>query len=415
MTVRARTALIPVVVTALLAAACGSGDDAADDEGPDIDPAEVLGAEDVATGEPLQIGFVYDGTTDAIDNAAELAAAEAAAEYVNTHLGGVGGRPIELDVCSTDQSPSGASDCVSQMVSDEVPIVLNGVTGQAPSLFPQLAEAGVRVFTPGAGDQATMFADGVQIMTNGIVALLTGPGKLAADAGVERAAIVVIDVPAASGIIEETAPLFYEPLGVEVDIVTVPPDTPDVTPSIAAELDNDPGQITVIGDPAFCLRALDGIANSGYDGRVAIIPHCIDESLTESASNLEGVFLTTMNTTDPDSEEYQLYDAVLEQFGGEDAERGGVAPSGYQAVVGFARAMEGLTGEVTPESIDAAFAAMPPTPMPLADGITYQCNRQQVEVAPNFCSTDVLWTELDAEGNGVDFQVLPGADLTEMG
>jgi hypothetical protein len=77
--------------------------------------------------------------------------------------------------------------------------------------------------------------------------------------------------------------------------------------------------------------------------------------------------------------------------------------------------MDGLTGRVTAESTQSTFTAMEPTPMPLADGITYQCDGQQVAVVPAFCSTDILWTELDAEGNGTDYQVLDGASLPELG
>jgi branched-chain amino acid transport system substrate-binding protein len=422
-TVRERTtperALALLGVAALLVAACSSDDSgggAGGDEGASaVDPADVLGPENVAAGDPVVVGYVYDGTTDVIDNAAELDAAQAAVEYVNQHLGGVAGRPLELDVCSTDQTPSGAADCVTQMVADGVPVALNGVTGQGPVLFPRLAEEGVPVFTPGTGDQESLTTPGIYIMGNGILSLLAGPAQLAADAGFDRAAIVVIDVPAASGVLEEAAPLFYDQVGVEVDVVTVPPETPDMTPNIAAELANDPGQFAIVGDPAFCAKALTGLANAGFDGTIMVIPHCLDDAVVESATNLDGAVMTTFTTTDPDSEEHQLYDAVMESYADASVDRGGVAPTGYQAVVGFVRAMAGLTGDVTAESVQAALAAMPPTPMPLADGITFQCDGQKVLIAPNICSTDVLQTELDADGNAKGYTILEGASLLGPG
>ena len=54
-------------------------------------------------------------------------------------------------------------------------------------------------------------------------------------------------------------------------------------------------------------------------------------------------------------------------------------------------------------------------PLPLADGITYQCNGQQVSLGPNICSTDVLQTELDAEGNAKEYTVLEGASVLDLG
>jgi branched-chain amino acid transport system substrate-binding protein len=413
-----RRATALMAVAALLATACtdDSGDAAEDGgTGASADSAALLGPEQPASGEPITIGYVYDGTTDVIDNAAELEAAEAAVEYVNTHLGGVAGRPIELDVCSTDQSPSGATDCVTHMVTAEVPVVLNGVTGQAGPLFAPLAEAGIPVFVPSAGDPSVLSAERVHIMGNGIVSLVAGPAKLAADAGYERAAIVTIDVPAASAALEAGAPMFYENVGVELDIVTVPPDTPDMTPNIAAELSEGPGQFEIVGDPSFCAKALDALAASGFDGTIALIPQCLDEGVRQSATNLEGAVLTTFTTTDPDSEEFQLYSAVMDTYAGAGAERGGVAPGGYQAVVGFARALAGLEGDITAETVQAALTSMPPTPMPLADGITYQCDGTKVAIATSLCSTDVLWTELDAEGNGTEYTVLKGEELLALG
>jgi branched-chain amino acid transport system substrate-binding protein len=414
-----RVAPALLVAGALLVAACASDDGTAGGAGSGgesrPDPAEVLGAENVASGEPLQIGYIYDGTTDVIDNAPELEAAEAAVEYVNNYLGGVAGRPVELDVCSTDQTPAGGSECVRQMVSDRVPVVLNGVTGQAPVVFRPLADAGMPVFTSAAGDPSILSNPLIHIMGNGIVALGTGPAKLAADAGVERAALVAIDLPAASGALRAAGPTIYDNAGVELDLVMIPPDTPDLTPNIAAELENDPGQIEVIGVPSFCAMALDAFAATGFDGQVVLAPQCIDQALLESATNLDGVIVPTFATTDPDSDEFQLYNAVMDTYADPDAERGGVAPGGYQTVVGFARAMDGLTGDVTAESVQSAFASMQPTPMPLADGITYQCDRHQVSLAPSICSTDALWTELDADGNGTDYHVLDGATLPEIG
>ena len=84
-------------------------------------------------------------------------------------------------------------------------------------------------------------------------------------------------------------------------------------------------------------------------------------------------------------------------------------------MVGFARDMEGLDGEVPPASVEKALLEMPPTPMPLADGLTFQCDRKQVSIAPNICSLDVLQTTLDADGKAGEFTVLSGAEVLDLG
>jgi branched-chain amino acid transport system substrate-binding protein len=398
-----------LLIGALLVAACtDSSDGNGSGSGAAADAAKVLGTKRPASGEPTTIGYVYDGTTDVIDSAPELAAAQAATKYVNNYLGGVAGRPIKLDVCSTKQTPSGASDCVTQMVNDHVPVVLNGVTGQAPVLFRPLADAGIPVFVPVAGDPSVFSTPLIHIMGNGIVETMTGPAKLAIDAKIHRSAMVVIDVPAASGSLQAAAPAFFRNAGIDLDIVTIPPDTPDLTPNIAAELEKDPGQFIIVGDPSFCGKAMNALAASGYDGQTLMIPQCVDDSLRASATNLKGAIVTTFTTTDPDSKEFELYNAVMDTYADRSLDRGGVAPGGYQAVVGFARATKALTGDITPTTIQATITAMSATPMPLADGITFQCNGQQVTLAKSICSTKVLMTKLNATGKPTRYSVLEG-------
>jgi branched-chain amino acid transport system substrate-binding protein len=125
--------------------------------------------------------------------------------------------------------------------------------------------------------------------------------------------------------------------------------------------------------------------------------------------------MLTTATSDPDSEQYQQYQAVMQTFAGEDAVLGGTAPQSYQVVLAFARAMEGVTGEVTPEVVREALTAMPLTELPLGDGIMFQCNGQQVAITPNICSKDVLQTTLNADGEPGEFTLLEGGDLLDLG
>jgi hypothetical protein len=86
-------ALAVVALGALLLAACGGDDDDGGGEGAEestdttAGSEDLLGPEDQASGEPVRIGMVSDGATQAFDNTDELRAAQATAEYWNTHKG----------------------------------------------------------------------------------------------------------------------------------------------------------------------------------------------------------------------------------------------------------------------------------------------------------------------------------------
>ena len=105
-------AIALAALSALLlgAVACGGDDDdssSSDDEEATSgsEATDLLGPEDAASGEPVKIGMVSDGATQAFDNTDELRGAQAAAEYWNTHQAGVAGRPIEVVTCETGADP----------------------------------------------------------------------------------------------------------------------------------------------------------------------------------------------------------------------------------------------------------------------------------------------------------------------
>jgi branched-chain amino acid transport system substrate-binding protein len=201
-----------------------------------------------------------------------------------------------------------------------------------------------------------------------------------------------------------------------VNVVPIPIDKPDVSAEIQAELGaNKPGLVQVIGDAPFCGKVMRALDTAGYTGKIVIIPTCIESGNTNDLPGLKGSIMLATNSTDPKQPEVKLYNAVMDTYAGKKADKGTRAVAGYQSVVGFARAMKGLQGDLTPDSVKSTIAAMPPTPYPIADGITFQCNKTQVSIAPNICSNAVLQTTLDAKGNGTKYTTLDGSNVLKLG
>jgi branched-chain amino acid transport system substrate-binding protein len=414
---RRATPFLAVAAIALVVAGCGSsgnGHPAATatsaSSATSAAASDIVGAKKPATGDPVSIGFVYDGVTDAQDLSGELTGAKASVQYINEYLGGIGGRPIKLDVCSTNQTPSGAANCVTQFVTDKVLAVANADSGQQGSMLPQLATAGIPVFVAASIDPKTLSTPSIFVMENGIAYGLAGPAKLAQRAHYSTAAIVVNDVPAAAGAVRATAPLFYGKAKVKADVVAIPSATADMTPQIEAELSHKPGQFAIIGVASFCASAIQAIKSVGFTGDIVVIPSCTDSTVSKTAGSLKGVKIITATSNDPKGAEFKLYSAVIARYA-PGADLSDAVASGYQAMVGFGRALAGLTGDVTSASIRAALKTMKATPIPLADGITFKCDGKQVPIAPNICSTQVLTGTLGADGN-ID---APGYSVLNVG
>jgi branched-chain amino acid transport system substrate-binding protein len=409
--------LVLITTSALAVAGCSSDDDkGSDPTGSSSSPnSEVLGTPKAASGEAVSVGFIYDGITDAQDLSAELTGAKAAVSYINDYMGGIAGRPIKLDVCETAQTPGGAAKCVTQMASDNVVAVINPDSAVQGAMLPQAATEGIPVFVAASLDQDTLATPGISIMQNGLGYGIAGPAKLAAENGYKKAAIVVTDVPAAAGAVSAAAPGFYGNVGVEVDVVPIAPDAADMTPEIQAELSNDPSQFDIIGVPAFCARAIKAIKSAGFDGDIVALSTCADESTVKTVGDLSGLEVVTATSTDAASDEHQLYAAIMDKYqAGEPIDD--LSANGYAATLGFGRALSKLSGEPSRETIAAALTGMDPTPMPLGDGITFQCDRKQVAIAPNICSTAVLAGTLEADGkvNSDGYSELDVSDVLKL-
>jgi branched-chain amino acid transport system substrate-binding protein len=150
---RRRAVALLAFLAVLFAAACGddggSGDggsgsgDETEETVTGDDAETLLGPADPASGDPVRVGLVSDGASQAFDNTDELRAGEATADYFNARKGGIAGRPIELVTCETGASPAGAADCANQMIEEGVVAVTMSQSAVAEALWEQLHAAGV--------------------------------------------------------------------------------------------------------------------------------------------------------------------------------------------------------------------------------------------------------------------------------
>jgi branched-chain amino acid transport system substrate-binding protein len=379
----------------------------------------VLGPAKAATGTAVKIGLITEGKSQNIDDSSEVPAAQAAAKYVNDYLGGIAGHPLQLEVCDDHQTPSGTTDCVNQMITDKVPIVLNTVTGNGDPLFKGLEAAKIPLMANASSVASIVSSPDAYVLTNGLVAAFAGPAKIGQLAGAKRGAVFVIDVPAAVGPTKALDPPIFKNAGINtLDVVPVPPGTADMTPQVQAELGKNPDIVQVEGDVTFCTSALKALKTLGYSKTIVVIAQCISANSAGSIpGGYGGMKEVTNYTTAPSDADVKVYKAAMAKYSpGSNPYASGVTSGGWAVVLGFARAMSGMTGDVSTAGIQAALASMPPTPLPFGGGITFQCDRKQVAITPSICSTGALAATLDQSGQPQgSFQPLDATALLKLG
>jgi branched-chain amino acid transport system substrate-binding protein len=419
---RSTRRLITSLAAALLlvAPACGdddggsADDDAATDETASDDgtgAGGVLGPVDEATGEPVRIGFISDGQNESTDQSIDFDVADATVEWLNTHRGGIAGRPIELVTCEAKLDPAVGTDCANQMVEEGVPAVIVSTTGVVENVWEPIHGAGIpTMWFAAQGDTVLSDSESTFTVTDPTAGVVGVPIGVATANGEDKVTAVVIDVPAALDTFEGAGAAAFEDAGVELELVKIPPGTPDMTPQLNPIAAGDPGVIHVLGNDAFCIAAFQALEAAAFDGPVTAITQCITDATRDAVSGetLEGITVGAASPVDADDESDELYRTVMETFGdGIDTSRS-TGHGTFTAVAGFGAAVDGISGDITPESVIAAISSMPETELPDSAGLTFQCNGEQKPDQPAVCVDGSLVTTLDPEGNPTTYEPIQG-------
>ena len=76
----------------------------------------------------------------------------------------------------------------------------------------------------------------------------------------------------------------------------------------------------------------------------------------------------------------------------------------FISVMAFHVAVEGITGDVTPQSVVATIKAMPSKLLPGGGGLHFRCNGSAVAGSPALCVRGGLVTQLDAKGEPTTYK-----------
>ncbi|MGA9277996.1 ABC transporter substrate-binding protein [Ilumatobacter sp.] len=417
---------------ALVAAACGSSDDGGDDtdtteasddtaaeasddavaEGDDTDTTEAADAEATddtaaadggdeaaepageATGEPIKIG-VQNLEGDPAGSFPEYSVAvQAAADYINAELGGLGGRPIEIELCKSIVAPDDSQRCANELSADGIELALSTLNffGNHFSIY-QGSDIPVVVGTP------LTIAD---FTSEGVYSVGAGGGCLGVHTGLIEFAtnqleeLEGIDVETVSVPWADTPPgvvcyndLEAKPLDVlngtepgdsaragekpELTHIGIPiaPASPDVTPQATEVLENDPDVIVYSAQGSDCWNFLDALGRLGWTAEetpLVLSSSCTDFEAMRAAGELaEGVYLVGSSSgmlSPLDSlegkrlDEATVYQEKGAEYGmSEDDIFKTFASAGFSAMMNIWQFAQEVDGEVTGQSIADALAA----------------------------------------------------------
>lgn len=407
-----RHALLAAAIAGALLVSAGCTDSSTSAETDDTTApppdASLLGDENPATGEPVKIGQLTDGASEAVDSTDELVGGEIAAEYLNTYQGGIGGRPIEIVTCELMSDPSATQECANKMIAEDVIAVTAPQVAYADEAWAPLHDAGIPlVLSTASSEKLESDPDSTFLMLNSNVTLWSLPISLAESTDADKIAYVIVDVPQAREILDADDGETMAAAGLEFESVPIPLGTADMVPQMQQIKAGGAGVVHLLGNDTFCIAAIQGLRAVGYTGAISGVSQCFSDATRSAlAGELEGVnVMTTTADGFPDDPSYEMYRAVVDEFGTDVEDIDGYTLRGYVAVATVGAALESLEGEVTAETVAETMRNMPETDLPVGGGITIKCGGSAVPERPAICTNQWLRVVLDADGNPESFTV----------
>jgi branched-chain amino acid transport system substrate-binding protein len=402
------TATLPILLGAV---SCAEGSANTATSSADVDaavsaaPAGSFDGE-ASSGDPVKVGLINPQGGPAINQPEGLAASQAVVKYANEHLGGLGGRPVELVVCKNKEDAASAAACANQMVEAGVVGVVSTNTSQGDAMAPIITGSGISYTGYNGTSPSELTGSPSYVWTGAFPGTLASMAKYAVSSGYKDLTLYVTDAPQVVGGATAIAQPAFDAAGVALDIVPIPIGAPDVTPQVQAGLAKKPGAVAIVGDATMCSATLKALGTLGATAEKLVIQPCMDPAVVEAAGDvLEGSKLLTTSDGSSDDAEATLFRAVMATYA-PDTTLGGASGTAYQSMLGFIRAAAAVqSDDITAASVATAIGDAKDVVLPVGHGATFTCDGSAIPGLSAICSSSQLVATIK-DGKPTDFQLL---------
>jgi branched-chain amino acid transport system substrate-binding protein len=381
--------------------ACGSDDDPAPGATGSRDVDEPASDQAPLTGDPVRIGFI--NSEGGAFSVPELrVGSEVAEELVNTQLGGIGGRPLEVIRCATDGSPEASIDCANQLVEAGVVAVQEGTDLGADAVLPILADAGIPLvghvqFGPGRMFDPNSYYFGAAALAYGAAAL-----QFYDEQGAESIVWFFPDEPTSHAFTDGVLVPTAEALGIDYQTVYYDPLSPNFAVLAATAVSESPDVSGALAaTDGQCAELIAALRGAGFDGDI-LAASCVGlyEALGDDAVGVHTDAdhwhpLDTDAAPQAKQEDLALYAEAMTEAGHEDLVAGNAIIT-FADTINLARILSTITGTVDAAAVAAALQAT--VGFESFAGPTISCDDSMLP-GNSACSTGLLFFEVQDDGS----------------
>ena len=402
--------LAGLAAMALVAASCGSDSDSSSDstaptdteaavdettaptEPTDTEPADTAPADTTDSteasadggegfsalpppdGEPIIVGMVNTEGSPGLDFPEISSSTQAAVDFLNEH-GGMGGRPIEFEVCTAAGNPETSQACAQELAGKNVEIVMLGL-----DLFPgyetftasNIPVTGVLPILPGDYTANALFLTGGNTTTTAAMAAFAQENFGATTAG-----IISADNAGANGT-EADLKNALDAAGITYVSIKGGDNETDAgfQGLMRQATTDDPDVLFSLYADAGCVGTMRGRVALGIDTPVITTAICSSaEVIDQVGDDAVGWYFVGAQTEEEGTPQADDLQAILESLGYDNSTQlglGGLAVTGLLSLAGIANTIADDGGDVTGASIYETLSASDGA-VDWPDGNPYSC------------------------------------------
>jgi branched-chain amino acid transport system substrate-binding protein len=347
-----------------------------------------------ATGEPIVLGMINQENTPAGSFPELSGAVQAGVEWINEEMGGIDGRPIEVQVCNTEFSPEGSTACAQQFVELGVPAVLGGI-----DVFGNAIDT--------LADNGIPYVGGIPVSTQSATSPLSFQwsggtwgatvafAEHAVEAGAERVSILYGEF----GSITQSAEYgrdVLEAAGVQVQLVPYPILATDLSAALEAAASTEPDAVAVLAADTGCRPAFEGLAALDLDITAYLVGACAAPTILDALDPevTDGAIFNVEGPVDPDNPQpdASLYFEVVTRYG-DGLDPVGAGTVSFRSFMNLYVVLRELGADgIAAEAITEALRASDEEPSFM--GHPYTCDGGHFDDLPALCSPQQILVQL---------------------
>ena len=272
---------------------------------------------------PVRIGLLNQ-ENDPVGSFPEIRLGiEGAIAYINAELGGIGGHPVELEICIQNSIPS-AQECAQNLATSDLVSVINGVNiwTFAFDFYGTMGE------TPIIGGLPLFAADynqpNARYFNGGSVQVYSAAARFVAEElGAKKVAVLVNQNPAATAALDSGLAPIFESYGIEYEAIDVPIPLTDAIPPVSQAEASDADIVMLLAAGNECVPVIRAANQLGITAEEMFLSATCDaeDIYAEVGELMVGSHIhkggyTVRETWAPDEvlAEFDGRDGLLEQY-----------------------------------------------------------------------------------------------------